>query len=31
MEGWATYKIDASHSPQITAPEALMNILETIT
>jgi pimeloyl-ACP methyl ester carboxylesterase len=30
-EGWATYKIDASHSPHITAPEALMDILETIT
>jgi hypothetical protein len=30
-EDWATYKIDASHSPHITAPEALMDILETVT
>jgi hypothetical protein len=29
-EGWATYEIDASHSPHITAPEALKEILEKI-
>ena len=29
-DGWATYELDASHSPHITAPEALMDILETI-
>jgi pimeloyl-ACP methyl ester carboxylesterase len=29
-EGWATHEVDASHSPHITAPEALMDILETI-
>jgi pimeloyl-ACP methyl ester carboxylesterase len=30
-EGWATHEIEASHSPHITAPEALMDVLETIT
>jgi hypothetical protein len=30
-EGWATNQIDASQSPHITAPDALMDILETIT
>jgi hypothetical protein len=29
--GWATHEIEASHSPHITAPEALMDILETTT
>jgi len=26
--GWKTYEIDASHSPNVTAPEALMTVLE---
>ncbi len=29
-EGWGTSEIDASHSPQITAPEALMTLLDEI-
>jgi len=28
--GWRYYEIDASHSPGVTAPEALMALLETI-
>jgi pimeloyl-ACP methyl ester carboxylesterase len=28
--GWRTFEIDASHSPNVTAPEALMALLETI-
>jgi pimeloyl-ACP methyl ester carboxylesterase len=28
-EGWSTREIDASHSPHVTAPGALMDILET--
>jgi pimeloyl-ACP methyl ester carboxylesterase len=28
--GWRHYEIDASHSPNVTAPEALMALLETI-
>jgi len=27
-EGWPVYEMDASHSPHVTAPEALMEILE---
>jgi hypothetical protein len=30
-DGWAVYKINASPSPHITALEALMDILESIT
>jgi len=29
-EGWAHHEIDASHSPQITAPEALAALLDEI-
>ena len=29
-KGWRYHEIDASHSPQITAPEALAGLLETI-
>lgn len=29
-EGWHVYEMDASHSPAVTAPGALMEILETI-
>jgi pimeloyl-ACP methyl ester carboxylesterase len=29
-EGWKIYEIDASHSPHVTAPEALMRILEEV-
>ncbi|MBS4083893.1 MAG: alpha/beta hydrolase [Rhizobiales bacterium] len=29
-EGWQVFEMDASHSPHITAPEALMEILDTI-
>jgi pimeloyl-ACP methyl ester carboxylesterase len=29
-EGWGTSELDASHSPQITAPEALMALLDEI-
>ncbi len=25
--GWKTYEMDASHSPNITAPEALVKLL----
>src|SRR5258708_1231382 len=28
--GWRYYEIDASHSPSVTAPEALMALLEKI-
>ncbi|MFL6793385.1 MAG: alpha/beta fold hydrolase, partial [Bradyrhizobium sp.] len=28
--GWRSYEIDASHSPNVTAPEALMAVLEKI-
>ncbi|WP_349643961.1 alpha/beta hydrolase [Bradyrhizobium sp. LTSPM299] len=28
--GWRAFDIDASHSPNVTAPEALMALLETI-
>jgi hypothetical protein len=28
--GWRYYEIDASHSPNVTAPEALMALLERI-
>ena len=28
--GWRYYEIDASHSPNVTAPEALMALLEKI-
>jgi hypothetical protein len=28
--GWRYYEIDASHSPSVTAPEALMGLLEEI-
>jgi pimeloyl-ACP methyl ester carboxylesterase len=29
-EGWPVYEIDASHSPHVTAPEALMEILQKV-
>ena len=29
--GWRYFEIDASHSPNVTAPEALMAMLEEIT
>jgi pimeloyl-ACP methyl ester carboxylesterase len=29
-EGWRAYEMDASHSPHVTAPEALMEILDKI-
>jgi len=29
-EGWAVYEMDASHSPHITAPDALMEILDKV-
>ncbi len=28
--GWRYYELDASHSPNVTAPEALMSLLQTI-
>jgi pimeloyl-ACP methyl ester carboxylesterase len=28
--GWKTYELDASHSPNVTAPEALMTLLQQI-
>jgi hypothetical protein len=28
--GWRYHEIDASHSPHVTAPEALASLLETI-
>jgi hypothetical protein len=28
--GWRYYEIDASHSPHVTAPEALMTMLQMI-
>jgi pimeloyl-ACP methyl ester carboxylesterase len=28
--GWKTYELDASHSPNVTAPEALMTLLQEI-
>ena len=28
--GWRHFEIDASHSPNVTAPEALMTLLERI-
>jgi hypothetical protein len=28
--GWRYHEIDASHSPHVTAPEALMTVLEKI-
>ena len=30
-DGWRSFEIDASHSPNVTAPEALMAMLEEIT
>lgn len=30
FEGWKVYEIDASHSPHVTAPEALMKILDEV-
>jgi pimeloyl-ACP methyl ester carboxylesterase len=29
-EGWATYELDASHNPNVTAPGALMELLQRI-
>lgn len=29
-QGWPAYEMDASHSPHVTAPEALMEILEKV-
>jgi pimeloyl-ACP methyl ester carboxylesterase len=29
-EGWRTYELDASHSPNVTAPDALMELLQRI-
>jgi hypothetical protein len=29
-EGWGAYELDASHNPHITAPEALMGLLNGI-
>ena len=29
-EGWPVYEMDASHSPHVTAPEALMGILDKV-
>jgi pimeloyl-ACP methyl ester carboxylesterase len=29
-QGWPVYEMDASHSPHVTAPEALMEILEKV-
>jgi hypothetical protein len=29
-EGWRTYELDASHSPNVTAPDALMELLQLI-
>ncbi len=29
-EGWPTYELDASHSPNVTAPQALMAVLEQV-
>jgi len=29
-EGWPVYEIDASHSPNVTAPQALMDVLQRI-
>jgi hypothetical protein len=29
-EGWRTYELDASHSPNVTAPGALMELLQRI-
>ena len=29
-EGWQTFEMDASHSPHVTAPEALAEILDRI-
>lgn len=29
-EGWPTYELDASHSPNVTAPDALMELLQQI-
>jgi hypothetical protein len=29
-EGWRTFEIDASHNPHITAPQALLDLLERI-
>jgi hypothetical protein len=29
-EGWPTFEMDASHSPHVTAPEALADILDGI-
>jgi pimeloyl-ACP methyl ester carboxylesterase len=29
-EGWPVYEMDASHSPHVTAPEALMEILQEV-
>ena len=27
-KGWKSYELDASHSPNVTAPEALMKVLQ---
>ena len=29
-EGWPSYELDASHSPNVTAPDALMALLQRI-
>jgi hypothetical protein len=29
-EGWRTFELDASHSPNVTAPGALMELLQRI-
>jgi hypothetical protein len=29
-EGWPLYELDASHSPNVTAPDALMDVLQRI-
>jgi pimeloyl-ACP methyl ester carboxylesterase len=30
VEGWPTYELDASHSPNVTAPDLLMDLLQRI-
>jgi len=30
VEGWPTYELDASHSPNVTAPDALMELLQRV-
>ena len=29
-EGWRYFELDASHAPNVTAPEALMGVLQEI-